>query len=1420
MNTETNTARQVHTKITATVDDICVHLSQGHSLTAHINRIMTAHFGSDANGNWDRRMAYDMCETAISRFIHQYGRAILSQKDPATILGMLQKVQHLMPTETVRSENQVKLQQFSTPITVGYLVYLASGLQTGDTVIEPSAGTGMLACFARAMGNSVVVNEIDDFRFSCLKTVYDNVLQLDAKYLADLLPEQRADVIVMNPPFAGDNDGKSTHTMNLHITNAVNMLKPNGRLVLITGDNFSNSNNRYTTVFNTLDSKGSVVFTGGLPHYAFAKTGTSFDTRMTVFDKGVFGVEKNVYHNPEGTYADMAVYIQTGIPARTVPTALLPTPPQVGDLFSQAVHAPVAKPVQKANKAFVQKMPTMGKNDVVEVAYSNSSLPKFLDETVGMYQNYEPQVLQITDAKAHPSELVQSMAMASIAPPACTYKPKTYAHVISEGILSAAQLETVIYAGEQHSKYINGLRKVDDTNIVFLTDAHDQDGVKYRKGYFLGDGTGCGKGRQVAGIILDNFLNGRTKALWVSKSDKLYEDAIRDWTAVGGHKTQVFHLNKIKANASIPHDSGILFTTYATLRGGETETRRSRLAQIIEWVGKDFDGVVVFDESHALANALSSQSDRGVKKASAQGTAGLKLQNQLPEARFVYVSATGATSVANLAYADRLGLWASEDFPFANPSDFAHKMSKGGVAAMEVISRDLKALGLYTARSLSYAGVEVDVLKHDLTEQQISIYDTYADAYKQIHNHLEQALCETKIIVGNATANKNAKAAAKSAFESNKQRFFNQILTAMKCPSLFKAIDADLENDKSVVIQIVTTGGAILDRRLQQIPKSEWNDLQIDLTPREYMVDYLQNAFPTRAMKTIVDEHGNTTSEPMCDAQGNPVFCQEAVALRDSMLHMVYSLPPLEGALDQIIKRYGHETVAEVTGRGKRVVINKAGNLCVQNRPTSANINETNAFMDGDKRILIFSDAGGTGRSYHADVNCKNQQQRIHYLLEPGWRADNAVQGLGRTNRTNQASYPVFRPVTTDVKGERRFISTIAKRLDGLGAITRGQRDTGGQGMFSADDNLETDYARNAMHFLLRDIYHGKAPISMTEFADMTALKLTDGEGMLKTDLPPITQVLNRILALRIDDQNKLFEIFNTYLDGVIENAKVNGTYEQGVKHMQALSFKVVNSEGVYEHAKDQQTVCMTIARKDATQFNDWQKLSFHLHAKWVMNSQSGNVAVLLPANHITTEAGEVRQRVSLHRVASTESMDVDDYLKSNWQEIDKDQFIPLWEQQIADTPKYQKSQFKMIAGVMLPVWHALPDQQMEIKRLITDDGQTVLGRMINDEGLNTFYRKMNIDKSVKFNLANAIQSVQTDGKATVTTGLTVKSVWVNYSDRYEVIHTCLPPHQVQILCNDGAFFTEIINYQKRLFIACDNIAHGMDKLARMAGVV
>src|SRR5581483_8973423 len=200
--------------------------------------------------------------------------------------------------------------------------------------------------------------------------------------------------------------------------------------------------------------------------------------------------------------------------------------------------------------------------------------------------------------------LVQSAAMASVAPPKPSYRPHLPASAVAGVLLSDAQLESVIYAGEAQSGHLAGSWIVDETfDVVSAAPDDAEHAVRFRRGWMLGDGTGAGKGRQVAGIILDNWLKGRRRAVWISKSDKLIEDAQRDWSALGMERLLVTPLSRFRQGTPIRLGEGILFTTYATLRTDERGEKLSRVRQIVEWLGSDFDGVIVFDESHAMQNA-------------------------------------------------------------------------------------------------------------------------------------------------------------------------------------------------------------------------------------------------------------------------------------------------------------------------------------------------------------------------------------------------------------------------------------------------------------------------------------------------------------------------------------------------------------------------------------------------------------------------------------------------------------------------------------------------------------------------------------------------------------------------------------------------------------------------------------------------
>jgi predicted RNA methylase len=1286
------------------------------------NAMEAAFAASDSTGAWNWKTAYDACEAATVLFLRRYSAAMRAKAvSPAAMLRMLLRIASLLPTQTRRSEGSESLQQFSTPIGLAYVASVAAAITPADVVLEPSAGTGLLAILAELAGASLILNEFAESRAGILGQIFPDVstTRFDAAHINDhLYAGIVPSVVLMNPPFSAvvHVDRQMREAALRHVGSALARLPKGGRLVTITGANVAPDNPAWTESFIRLQEEGRIAFSAAIDGAVYAKHGTNIDTRLTVIDRvpandvASFPVSPGIAPDLPTLLGWVMQHMPPRGPIAGTPRAAVPAiagiskPRTVRAYISQRSPAAVAPAVDLV---------------ATEVAYEPVDwIPTDGSKiTDALYEAYTLQSIRIPGAQAHPTKLVQSAAMASVAPPKPSYRPHLPAIVVTDGILSGAQIESVIYAGEAHSAFLAGSWTVDATfDVVAAAPDDAPNAVRFRRGWFLGDGTGAGKGRQVAGILLDNWLKGRRRAVWISKSDKLIEDAQRDWSALGAERLLVTPLSRFRQGTPIRLSEGILFATYATLRTDERGEKLSRVRQIVEWLGSGFDGVIVFDESHAMQNAVGGKGERGDQAASQQGRAGLRLQHALPNARVVYVSATGATTVHNLAYAQRLGLWGGEHFPFATRAEFVEAIEQGGVAAMEVLARDLKALGLYAARSLSYEGVEYELVEHQLTPEQIRIYDAYAGAFSIVHNNLDAAMRAANITGETGTLNAQAKSAARSAFESAKQRFFGHLLTSMKTPSLIRSIERDLDAGHATVIQIVSTGEALMERRLAEIPTEDWGDIQVDITPREYVLDYLAHSFPVQLYEPFTDSEGNLCSRPVY-RDGQSVESREAVARRDRLIEKLASLPPVPGALDQIVQRFGTDMVAEVTGRSRRV-IRKRDRLMVETRAASANLAETAAFMDDAKRILVFSDAGGTGRSYHAELSARNRRLRVHYLLETGWKADAAIQGLGRTNRTNQAQPPLFRPIATDVKAEKRFLSTIARRLDTLGAITRGQRQTGGQGLFRPEDNLESHYGRDALRQLYHLLVRGKVEgCSLETFEDATGLKLMDVNG-IKDELPPITTFLNRLLALTIDLQNVLFTAFERLLAARIEGAIASGTYDAGLETLRAESFIVADRRVIYTHpGTGAETLLLSITERRRNRPVTLEEALDRLsdsHAGLLINERSGRAAVKVPAPSLMLDDGEIERRLRLIRPMEHHSLPLKMTAESHWAEADRECFAAAWQAELGEVPEFTDSTIRVVAGLLLPIWKRLPNESTRVYRLQTDAGERIIGRKVS----------------------------------------------------------------------------------------------------------
>src|SRR3546814_9111647 len=130
----------------------------------------------------------------------------------------------------------------------------------------------------------------------------------------------------------------------------------------------------------------------------------------------------------------------------------------------------------------------------------------------------------------------------------------------------------------------------------------------------------------------------------------------------------------------------------------------------------------------------------------------------------------------------------------------------------------------------------------------------------------------------------------------------------------------------------------------------------------------------------------------MLDDDGQPVYKPESETARSELIERLCALPPIMSALDALLEHFGHDNVAEVTGRTKRLVTAGAGRQKLESRSARTSQAEAAAFMAGRPRVLIFSDAGGPGRRYSESIGTVTQVRRVHRLLARGWG------GIGRAH--------------------------------------------------------------------------------------------------------------------------------------------------------------------------------------------------------------------------------------------------------------------------------------------------------------------------------------------------------------------------------------------------------------------------------------
>ena len=230
-------------------------------------------------------------------------------------------------------------------------------------------------------------------------------------------------------------------------------------------------------------------------------------------------------------------------------------------------------------------------------------------------------------------------------------------------------------------------------------------------------------------------------------------------------------------------------------------------------------------------------------------------------------------------------------------------------------------------------------------------------------------------------------------------------------------------------------------------------------------------------------------------------------------------------------------------------------------------------------------------------------------------------------------------------------------------------------------------------------------------------------------------QFLNRLLALPIDEQNQLFGALETRIEANIEIAIEAGTFERGVETIAADSISVASRESVFTHeGSGAETEIVEIARKDRLEpLTADGALSLHSQTssgrtRLMVNAQSGRAALVMSAPSRTLDDGGVQERVRLVRPATRETMAQKALDASQWRDATRIAGACSGTPRSPACRPTASPASGLVAGLLLPIWDRLPDESMRVRRLVADDGEHLIGRVLGPAEVTQFRAALGLD--------------------------------------------------------------------------------------------
>ncbi len=626
-----------------------------------------------------------------------------------------------------------------------------------------------------------------------------------------------------------------------------------------------------------------------------------------------------------------------------------------------------------------------------------------------------------------------------------------------------------------------------------------------------------------------------------------------------------------------------------------------------------FEGVIVLDEMHKTAGTNSQI-----------GQTIAKLHELLPNAKFLYMSATPFKEIDNFWVAERLGLWGANQ-PFPSFDRFRRTFRRASRAVKEVIPLHLKQIGRYISRALSSKETRYTPVEVPLTDTEKRQYDTAVQLVQGIRQRFDAAIDAALrtawgSIIESEGMDGQYRAKYMRMYYGAMQVFYLAVLDAMKAQGLEADIKEKLQNGDKVIVQLENTWEKSIARAKERKKGGT-------IGPFDLLVDFVENenTFPihehTTEVRTRSDGSHYTVVIPRMryDAEGNQVRSvdpnlkrlqtQLIAALRQEMQRSVFTagLPFAADIIHEIAISAGVAS-GEISGRTETFSRNNPQRMP---QDPASRIGRAKAFSETtDLNLIVLGPAGLTGINLPVSEAIKDKVGGLfHYLVQSSWNVNTFEQGLGRGKRSNSAIDPQYQVVYQDLPGADRVLGATLAKFAEMGALA-GQADNAlmqnidkVEGETNLDDDPEADvpdvfdetqdtgershvfgvHGQEALAQLWRDM-HEAGDMEIADTLGLVRPELAGNTGLIDPDtIPSVQQFFQRLLHQSTTEQPRIYEQFESRLKRIIAYRRELGELDVGANDLNSKDGQVTDRLTIYTDPDTGQTaemVKLSVKRK------------------------------------------------------------------------------------------------------------------------------------------------------------------------------------------------------------------------------------------------